>query len=141
LISLCFNLTCANIRAARRLAGENNRGRTMKIRIVLALFAAAALLGGCDKKEEGGGDAKSASAEKKDGAAAGGTGVKECDDYFAAVEKCAKSMPAEAKGAIEQAAKTMKDSLNGAGSDEAKKAMASGCKQAADALSSNPACK
>ena len=101
----------------------------MKFRFVLALFAAAAFVGGCEKKEEGGADgAKSAAAEgKKEG---GGAGVKECDEYFAALEKCDK-MPEAAKQAAQQGAKAMKDALNQPGvTDEMKKSTAEGCKSA-----------
>ncbi len=101
----------------------------MKIRIVLALFAAAALLGGCDKKEEGGdkGGAASASAEKKDGgSASGGTGAKECDDYIAAMEKC----PAM-KGTIDQAKKGFEEMLK---NDATKAAGIDACKKGIEAV-------
>src|SRR5437879_4562569 len=99
------------------------------MKLVIALFAAAALLAGCEKKDEGGGAAASGSAaaagDKKDGGGkAGGTGVKECDDFIAAVDKCG-SMPKEAKEAM---TKAYKDALNAPGvTDEVKKMQGSGC--------------
>lgn len=109
----------------------------MKFGIVGAALVATVLLAGCDKKE----GAEGAKGDAKPAAAAGGTGVKECDDYFAAVEKCTKAMPAEGKAALDQAAKAVRDTLAAAGSPEAKKAMATSCKSAQDALAANPACK
>jgi hypothetical protein len=108
----------------------------MKSTIVIALFAAAVLAAGCDKK---GDDDSAKSTGKEASGSADSTGVKECDDYFAMLDKCAKGSPAS-KGAFDQSKKAMKDSLDAAGSSEAKKAMASSCKTAADALKSNPAC-
>ena len=100
----------------------------MKTTIFVAMLAAAALVGACDKKEGGdkGGDTgKAASSE--------GSGVKECDEYFEKVKNC-KGMPEAAKKAMDDAAKNMKESISKAGTPEAKKAFASSCKQAADAL-------
>jgi hypothetical protein len=117
----------------------------MKIRFVLALFAAAAFVGGCEKKEGGDkGDAKSAAGESKSG---GGT-PKACEDFFAENKKCVdKAMaqpgiPDEAKkatkDAMEQAEKQWKDMLKDPASA---KAAEDGCKQAAEALKNNPTCK
>ncbi len=118
----------------------------MKIRFVLALFAAAALVGGCEKKEEGGADgAKSAAAE---GSKGGGDVPKACADFFEANKKCMdKAMsqpgvPDEAKkatkDAMEQAEKQWRDMLK----DKTTAAAAEdGCKKAAEALAGNPACK
>lgn len=96
----------------------------MKTTIFVAMLAAAALMGACDKKE-GGGDKAEASGD--------GTGVKECDEYFEKVKNC-KGMPEQAKKAMDDAAKTMRENINKAANAEAKKAFASSCKQASDAL-------
>lgn len=100
----------------------------MKTRIFVAMLAAAALMGACDKKEGGdkGGDTSKA-------ASGDGSGVKECDEYFEKVKSC-KGMPEAAKKAMDDAAKTMKENIDKAGTPEAKKAFASSCKQASDAL-------
>jgi hypothetical protein len=103
----------------------------MKTKIVIALFAAAALVSGCDKKEEGG--------DKGGDEAA--SGVKECDAYFAAVEKCMSNAPDESKAAFKQGIDQMKQQLKTASDDATKQAVAQGCKAAADALASNPSCK
>jgi hypothetical protein len=112
----------------------------MKYGIIGAALLATAFIAGCDKNEGGAEGAKPGAEAAKAGAAAG-TGVKECDDYFAAVEKCVKVMPAEAKAGLDQAAKTIRDTLTAAGSPEAKQAMGASCKSALDALAANPACK
>ena len=105
----------------------------MKTKIVIALFAAAALVSGCDKKDEGG--------DKGSDSSGSASGVKECDDYFAAVEKCMSNAPDESKAAFKQGVDQMKQSLKNASDDASKQAIAQGCKSAADALASNPACK
>lgn len=100
----------------------------MKNTIWVAMIAAAALLSACDKKDGGeGGDTSKA--------ASGGdsTGVAECDAYFKKIKEC-KGMPAEAKKALDDAAKTMKDAIDKAPNAEAKKAYAQGCKTASDAI-------
>jgi hypothetical protein len=117
-------------------------------KIAFALLLGAAFVSGCGDKAADGKDAKSASAAssgeaKKDDKAGGGgeIGVKECDDYMAAYSKCLDKMPAEAKGpmkdAYDQQVKAWKEAAKGPGKD----ALATGCKAAADAMASNPACK
>jgi hypothetical protein len=104
----------------------------MKLRILVALFAAGTLIAACEKKEEGG---------DKGGDSSAGTGTKECDEYFKAVEACAGKMPEEGKAAFKQGMEQMKKQLAEAKDDASKQAVATGCKQAADALKNNPACK
>ncbi|MBI4703567.1 MAG: hypothetical protein HY744_20845 [Deltaproteobacteria bacterium] len=118
----------------------------MRIQVVMGLLVAAGLLAGCAKKEEGGGATGEARAEKpsaQSGSTTGGgsTGVKECDDYLSALERCTKNAPPEAKAMQEQALKAAREAYAKADVPASvKTAWASACKQAADALSSTPYC-
>jgi hypothetical protein len=116
-------------------------GETMIRFTMLALCVAGVLATGCDKKEDAAGaDGKPAASGAGDTAAAkGDSGVKECDAYFARADECAAKGSAEAKKAILAASKSMRENLGRAGSPEAKKAYATGCRQALEAL--NATCK
>lgn len=105
-------------------------------KIAFALLLGAAFVAGCGDKAADGKDAKSASAAssgeaKKDDKAGGGgdTGIKECDDYIAALLKCDK-MPAESKKAVEDSKAAWKQAASGPGKD----AIASTCKQSMEAV-------
>lgn len=98
-------------------------------KIAIALMLGTVFAVGCDKKEE------EASGDK--------IGVAECDEYFDKMEACLGKMPAEAKGAMEEAMKgnrtAWKDAAKAGGAQ--KDALKTGCKAAVDALAANPACK
>ena len=97
-------------------------------KIAIALMLGTVFAVGCDKKEEASGDK---------------IGIAECDEYFDKVEACMGKMPAEAKGAMEEAKKTFqttwKEQAKAGGAQ--KDALKTGCKAAVDALASNPMCK
>jgi hypothetical protein len=86
--------------------------------------------------------AKTEEAKPAEGAAAapaaGGTGIAECDEYVAQIEKLAKcdKMPAEAKKPLQDAADAQKASWAGAKDmpAEGKAGLATGCKTGADAV-------
>ncbi len=67
--------------------------------------------------------------------------VRECDDYFDLMERCSGAMPPEARKAMRDAVDTTRKNFETASATpEARAAVASACKQAADALRSNPVC-
>jgi hypothetical protein len=109
----------------------------MKTTVLLVIATATVAVLGCDKKEEGG--------DKSGAAPASGpksTGVKECDDYLATLEKCVKNAPSEAKALQEQGLKTARETYGKADVPATVKASwAASCKTANDALSSTPYCK
>lgn len=74
---------------------------------------------------------------KKDEAAAGGPGigVKECDDYVTKYEACINKMGAAAKTAAEPGFKAQRDAFKqAAATPEGKKALATQCTAAMDAI-------
>lgn len=114
-------------------------------KIAFALLLGAVFAVGCGDK--GGDGAKSgaaasgsAKADSKGGDKGGATGIPECDDYIKAYSACIDKMPAgkdEAKKALDDMAKAWKEAGSGPGKD----ATVSACKQAAEAMKNNPACK
>jgi len=104
----------------------------MKTKILVALLGAFALTMsmGCEKKDDAAGKTSTAAADSK-GGKAGGTGVAECDDMIKAMEKCSPA----AKGAYEQTAKSIKDTLSAPNvPDATKEAMKTSCKTSLDAI-------
>ena len=98
----------------------------MRISIVSLAFAGLVLgLAGCEDKAGGG--------EKAAGGGGGGEiGVAECDEYVSKYKSClADKVPAESKDAMEQGMTAMVNAWKEAAkTDEGKKGLAQGCKQA-----------
>jgi hypothetical protein len=111
----------------------------MKSTTMVPLLAACLLVVGCDsdksKSTNTGAQGETKAEGSKDGA--GKSGVKACDDYFAKVDECVKNAAPEAKTAMMQAAKSMRENLGRAKSAEARKAYATGCKQALAAVTTS----
>ena len=68
------------------------------------------------------------------------TGVKECDEYIAAMEACAAKLDGPAKKPMEDSVRAQRSALQGAG-DAQKKQAVDGCVTGLAALKQNPACK
>ena len=104
-------------------------------KIAFALLLGAAFVAGCgdkaaDKPELRDEIEAARRAREHDKAGGGGdTGIKECDDYIAALLKCDK-MPAESKKAVEDSKAAWKQAASGPGKD----AIASTCKQSMEAV-------
>ena len=104
-------------------------------KIAIALVLGTVFAVGCGDKGADGKDSKSASAggsakaDDKKAAGGGETGIKECDDYIAAIAKCDK-MPPESKKAVEDSKAAWKQAASGPGKD----AVITACKQGADAV-------
>jgi hypothetical protein len=99
----------------------------MKRTIVVGLMLAVGALGmACDKSS--GGTTETTSAGGGDS-----IGIKECDDYIAKAEACAKSDPT--KAGLKQAADTSKTAWKAAAANAAAKpGLVTACKAASDAL-------
>ena len=118
----------------------------MKLRMMLSVLALATAFGtvGCDEKKDG--DDKTAkSADKKGDKKAdkgGGDLPKECEEYIKAQEACFANMPAAAKGPLEESFKQTREGFKASmKTPEGKKALGTSCKQLADSVKNNPACK
>lgn len=103
----------------------------MNTMIWIALTAAVALSVGCSKKET----------KAAGGSDEGASSIPECDQYFVAVEKCAKKMPGNTGETMKKGMETTKKAIKLSTTPEAKKAQAEACKRATEALEKNPACK
>jgi hypothetical protein len=101
----------------------------MKRTIVVGLMLAVGALGmACDKSSGGTTETTSAG-----GGGGDSIGIKECDDYIAKAEACAKSDPT--KAGLKQAADTSKTAWKAAAANAAAKpGLVTACKAASDAL-------
>jgi hypothetical protein len=104
----------------------NLKDKFMKHGFTLALVSATLLLSACSKSEGDKTAAVPATAEAP--AAAGGTGVPECDDMYAKVEKClAEKVPEAQRAAMTAAFKQGKEQMMKMSAGN-KEAMAQSCK-------------
>jgi hypothetical protein len=69
-----------------------------------------------------------------------GTSAKDCETYVAAMERCVKSMPQEARGPMQAQLDKQNKALANASEPE-KRAMAEGCRMGLKALEQNDSCK
>lgn len=108
------------------------------IALVLGVFAV-----GCgDKAADGAKSGAASGSAKADSKSGGGdTGIAECDEYIKAYSACIDKMPAEAKDAAKKGLDDMKTAWKAAASGPGKDATVTACKQAAEAMKANPACK
>lgn len=114
-------------------------------KIAIALVLGAAFAVGCGDKgadgaKSGAAASGSAKADSKSGDSKGATGIPECDDYIKAYSACIDKMPAgkdEAKKALNDLSTGWKAAASGPGKDAA----VTTCKQLAETMKSNPACK
>jgi len=118
------------------------------IKVVATLLLGMGLVvvgAGCESKPEAA--SKPAAADSKPvaaAAAAGGdsVGVKECDDYLAKFKVCVSKTPDVGKPAMQQAYDANLQMWKQLAAEPATKGtLPSTCKQAFDALASNPNCK
>jgi 3-oxoacyl-ACP reductase-like protein len=110
----------------------------MKHTLTLALVSATLLLSACSKSEEAPAapeaPAAATPAEAPAVAAAGTTGVPECDDMYAKIEKCmAEKVPEAQRGAMMDAFKQSKEQMVKMSAGN-KDAMAKSCKASGDAM-------
>lgn len=96
----------------------------------LYLLALMAALMACKKGDE----SSEKPAEKSAASSGDKVGVPECDEYLDKYEKCLKdNVPAAARGPMEEAMKTTRDTWKQSASSAAgKSALAQACKQALD---------
>jgi hypothetical protein len=69
-----------------------------------------------------------------------GTSAKDCEQYVAAMERCVKSTPKQARGPMQEQLDKQKKALAQASEPE-KRAMAEGCRMGLKALEQNASCK
>ena len=113
-----------------------------KVLAMVAVVAFGLTFAACDKKDAAKDSKPAASAvkktEKKAAAASSDfdkIGVAECDEYVAKYAACIKKMPSAAQGTAMQGLKTQVSAWKQAASnDAAKAALATGCKQALEAV-------
>jgi hypothetical protein len=95
-------------------------------RIVLSLLLLSLLVVGCDKKET--------VEETK------GSGVKECDQYVAALESCIANMHEDQRAPMEKQLRTQRDALS-KGTKVQKKQMRKSCRTGVATLKADKRCK
>jgi hypothetical protein len=112
----------------------------MKATIAVAVMVALGALAGCNKDSGGSGGAGGSGSAASGGGGGDSIGVKECDDYFAAWDKCYKdpATRAAAKPAFDQVKASWAEMAK---NPTTKAGLTTACKTAADSLKSNPACK
>jgi hypothetical protein len=72
----------------------------------------------------------------------GAIGVPECDEYLATFATCVGKMPPQAQDAVKEALTQMRQAwVQAAATPEGRTALATGCRAALDALTTNPACQ
>jgi hypothetical protein len=113
-------------------------------KIAIALVLGAMFAVGCgDKGADGAKSGAAASGSAKADAKSGGgeTGIAECDDYIKSYSACIDKMPDAAKEPSKKALEDMKTGWKAGASGPGKDAIVTACKQAAEAMKANPACK
>jgi hypothetical protein len=105
----------------------------MRQTLGVLVVAAAMALAGC-----GGGDGGGAGAP----AAKGEIGVKECDDYVAAIEACIPKLPEAGRDTLQKALAAQKEGFKQtAATAEGKSSLVGTCTTLHENLKKNPACQ